>query len=468
MDIADKLEYRRYREASAAWDSKHAFVVNLALPMLLFGSVGAITWAIRGTGGWGGIDGTIVPGMAWGLLWYYLCYRKGIDSRAVVFWLGLGIAIGGELGYGQYVSWIMGRFTVGKEIEVMGETTTYLELARWQGYMWFVIAGASWAAPGGIFLGWALKGKTCAKRWCIRILLPLAFAGIGWLLVRRFPSLFFPHYSPEFYTQEECPDSARTIYTNTQNFMVLMWWIGALLVAKLQKDRPTMVIASLLSVGFGIAFALSATWCLGYEHEVTRGYIDWWKMWELQAGFFLGCLYVLALYWATREVDKVHNPDGTPIVSPETAIKPGIRQEKYRGISLILTVASLLYILFRGGSCLIGGLLGFYDPSKIDQYSWPVARTAIFAPIAILIVGVAFTKMRRHVRLAQTQDSQTFQVPNLHERMTSLIVVITVVGVATIWPSKIGVLYAALLWVAVFAMNRLGYHYDRIRSVTED
>jgi hypothetical protein len=171
---------------------------------------------------------------------------------------------------------------------------------------------------------------------------------------------------------------------------------------------------------------------------------------------------VVALHWATREVDKVHNPDGTPVAAPETAIKPGIRQEKYRGICLILTAASLLYILFRGGSCLIGGLLGFYDPSKIDQYSWPTARISIFAPIAVLIVGVAFTKMRRHVRLAQAQDSQTFEVANLHEKTTSLMVAITVVGVATIWPSKIGVLYAALLWVAVFAMNRLGYHYDRV------
>ena len=123
MDIADRPKYRKYREANGTWDSTNAFIVNLALPMLLFGSVGAITWAIRGTGGWGGIDGTVVPGMTWALLWYYLCYRKGIDSRSIVFWLGLGIAIGGELGYGQYVSWIMGRFTVGKEIEVMGKTT---------------------------------------------------------------------------------------------------------------------------------------------------------------------------------------------------------------------------------------------------------------------------------------------------------------------------------------------------------
>jgi len=79
-----------------------------------------------------------------------------------------------------------------------------------------------------------------------------------------------------------------------------------------------------------------------------------------------------------------------------------------------------------------------------------------------VIVGVAFTKMRRHMRLAQAQVERAYQIANLHEKMTSLIVAITVVGIATIWPSKIGVLYAALLWVAMFGMNRLGYHYDRV------
>jgi len=87
---------------------------ELVLTVLLFGSIGAITWAIRGTAGWGGVDGTVIPGLMWGILWYYVAFRKGIDARGVVLWLGLGLALGGELGYGQYTSWIRGIFYVGE------------------------------------------------------------------------------------------------------------------------------------------------------------------------------------------------------------------------------------------------------------------------------------------------------------------------------------------------------------------
>ena len=106
MTIADPEKYQRHREARTG-------VGEWSLAMLLFASIGAITWAIRGSAGWGGIEGTILPGMTWGLLWCYLCHRKGIDARGIPLWLGLGIALGGELGYGQYVSWIRSRFEVG-------------------------------------------------------------------------------------------------------------------------------------------------------------------------------------------------------------------------------------------------------------------------------------------------------------------------------------------------------------------
>jgi hypothetical protein len=133
--------------------------------MLLFGSIGAITWAIRGSDGWGGIDGVIVPGLTWALMWYYVCYRKGIDARGIVLWLGMGIALGGELGYGQYVSWIRGMFNVGERV---------IPVAPWVGYVWFVICGIGMGAPGDILLGWVLHGKTSSGVWLIRAFLILA------------------------------------------------------------------------------------------------------------------------------------------------------------------------------------------------------------------------------------------------------------------------------------------------------
>ena len=76
MTIADYEKYQRHRDARTGGG-------EWSLAMLLFAGIGAITWAIRGSAGWGGIEGTILPGMTWGLLWCYLCHRKGIDARGI-------------------------------------------------------------------------------------------------------------------------------------------------------------------------------------------------------------------------------------------------------------------------------------------------------------------------------------------------------------------------------------------------
>ena len=73
LTISDSDKYQRYVETQ----SKNKVATReLLLSILLFGSMGAITWAIRGTSGWGGVDGTIVPGLTCGLLWTYLCFKS--------------------------------------------------------------------------------------------------------------------------------------------------------------------------------------------------------------------------------------------------------------------------------------------------------------------------------------------------------------------------------------------------------
>lgn len=446
ITVADKATYHRHREMGRA-------VHDVWLPMLLFGSMGAITWAIRGTSGWGGVEGTIVPGMTWGLLWYYLCYRKGIDARGIPLWLGLGIALGGELGYGQYVSWIQGKFMVGDAI---------IPVAPWIGYAWFMICGIGWGAPGGILLGWALGTKTSRRRWLVRLLIPLGVGFAGWLLVRACPSLFFPNYNLGLYAGELDRHLTRTVETNTKNFVVVAWSVGALLVAACQRDRATLTIGAIIGGGFGIGFPLAALWCLGYSY--APGYIDWWKMWELNAGFNLGLLYVVALYWATRRVDNAHHPNGDPIAGDTEAVPFPNLLERRRSISLVLASCLLLFIMFFGASYNVGTLLGLYRDSDVDQYAWPLARVALFAPAAVLILGVTAYKIGRIVWLSRTRTWRGFEVPRLPERMADLMTVIGVVGAATIWPSKIGVLYALFLCIALFALHRLNRHFDDVDS----
>ncbi|MDQ1257140.1 MAG: hypothetical protein QG656_1742 [Candidatus Hydrogenedentes bacterium] len=435
MRVADEARYRRQRAARTAasvwW-----------LPMLLFGCMGAIAWAIRGTSGWGGIDGTVVPGMTWGLLWYYLCRRQGIDARGVPLWLGLGIAIGGEWGYGQYVSWIRGEFQAGEAI---------VPVAPWIGYAWFAICGIAWGATGGIALGWTLSGNGTKRRWLARAIVPVGIGYLAWLLVQACPSWFFPNYALGLYAGGLDRHLIRTVETNTQNFVVAAWWAGAMLVAAFQRDRATLTMGALIGGGFGIGFPLAAVWCLGYTY--APNYIDWWKMWELNAGFYLGLLYTAALYWTMRQADKAHDIEE----NRAGADPPSSPRERWQNVSLVLAAFLLLFILFFGASSNVGLLLGLYKEGDVDQYEWPAARIALFAPAAVSILGVAVFKIGRILRSPQLRGIEPSGLP---ERMADLMAVIAFVGAATIWPSKIGVLYALFFGLALFAYHRLNRHFD--------
>ncbi len=511
MTVANKELYQRYRAEKASRTSGKAAWQDLLLAMLLFGGMGAITWAIRGTGGWNGVDGTIVPGLTWGILWYYLCYRRGIDARNVILWLGLGLAVGGELGYGQYVSWIRGMFEMPEG---------RIGIAPWQGYIWLAICGIGWAAPGGIALGWTLSQKHTLRDWQLRlalfiVLILLALGPFVTLFSKLFlqvcPSLFFPHYGTGIYEGVVHKYQARTLYTNTQNIAFLLWWVAALLVAAWRKDRATLTVGAIIGGAFGLGFMLSTIWCLGYSY--APAYIDWWKMWELAAGFSLGLPYAVALWWAIRQVDKTHDPNGVPL--PATALdavssaQAEQRQsrvslpfvclillftfldgfiltalllaafyagslhfvartgadnnaaEKRGRISLYFSIFLLLFILFRGATYKVGGLLGLYDTTITGQYNWPMARTILFTPILILLIVPTLIQMWKVARAPQGKLPNPPTPDLIGVRMADLMTGIAAIGAATIWPAKIGVLYAVCLCVSIFALNRLNRSFDK-------
>jgi len=505
MRILDLEKYQQY--LSLREEGAPARTSTFWLILLVFGSMGAITWAIRGTSGWGGVDGTVVPGMMWALLWYYYCTRAGIDSRGVIFWLGFGIALGGELGYGQYTAWILGKFYVGDKI---------IPIDPWVGYLWFMICGIGWAAPGGILLGWALGKRMSTAQWIYRsvllaVLLLFLFAWpfVDWLaarMVELWPGLIFPNASLGIYSGELGKHLERAVYTNTQNFAVLVWWMGALIIAAFQKDKTTLVTGLLLGLGFGLGFMQSGTWCLGYD--LAPGYIDWWKIWELNAGFNLGILYALTLFWAIKQVDKQNGKSESASRDSFLAVShseryetiflaiagavfiyfmgfeyffwPGLvlslifllslvitiipikgspqdelTQEKRSNLLLLFTVFILVFLMIHGGSERAGFILGLYPMEAVDQYAWPFERILLATPFMLILAVIVLSRIWEILFNDKDKGKKELNISRLSIWMVDLMAGLGFIGALSIWPAKIGVLYALFLLLALSAFTRI-------------
>jgi hypothetical protein len=449
MTVSDVDIYLRHR---AHRDGRRLRNVGEFLGLiLLFGSVGAITWAIRGTDGWGGIDGTIIPGMTWGLLWYCVCLWKGIDARGVPLWLGLGIALGGELGYGQYVSWIQGNFFAAEQT---------IPIEPWNGYLWFVIAGIGWGAPGGLVLGWALSRRKSFWVWIFRLLIPFLCGMAAWLAVQARPEWFFPHYELGIYSGIVHAHQERTIDTNTQNFVVLCAWVGAMLTAAFQRDKATFVTGLVIGGGFGIGFALAAVWCLGFTY--APDYIDWWKVWELNAGFFLGALYAVVLHLALRRFDKSHDIGASE--DEMTFESPGRFGHILRGLSLLTSLLILLWIAWHGATYRLGVLLEWYRPEDLGQYDWVPARYYLYFPVLAIILLFGLVQLLAILFRRRPWGLDTGRVTR---HMLELVALLGFIGAVTIWPSKVGVLYALLLAIAISSFVRVGHRYHAMACPDE-
>ncbi len=502
LTIADPERYARHR---AARTQSTSATRELLLPIALFGCIGAIAWAIRGTNGWNGIDGTIVPGTMWGILWWYCCARKGIRANSAPLWLGLGIAVGGELGYGIYVSWIRGMFQ-------HGATNEIIHIAPWKGWLWFFICGIGWGAPGGICLGWALSTKRSLRIWIPRILIPFAAYHATPYIIHAFPQLFLPNYDLVNYANEADDNLGRIIWTQTMNAKALFAWIAAMGVAFAQRDKTSYTINAIIGGGFGPGFMIAALWCLGYASDTHATFIDWWKIWELNAGLFLGALYALALCWSIRELDTRYDAQGNPLseedvthsaalwnvhtaweaigvviltmtifyensfrtsvamsalfVSGTTALimqtlnglTPQQRDLSRARLAQTFCVFLFIFVTWHGFTSTLGVALGTHTAEIVDQYAWPIQRQWLFAPIGLLIVAGTLLHMTRISRGRHEQD----QSQSLPARITSLLIALGLVGVISIWNLKLAILYALFLCATLIAFLQLNRRFDRI------
>ncbi|MCB9206336.1 MAG: hypothetical protein H6611_03300 [Ignavibacteriales bacterium] len=470
---------------------------------MLFGSAGAITWAIRGTSGWGGVDGTIIPGLTFGIIWFYLSHRKNIDARSIILWLGLGIALGGELGYGQYVGWIRNIFSYGNE---------KLFVDSIHGYVWFVICGIGWAAPGAIILGWVIDSNVSINNWIVRailliLILIILFSPetIDWLseiFVEKDFAFLFPNFDSGIYSNID-KNLERTLYTNTQNFAVLIWFIISLFMSLIHRERTTFQIGVILGLGFGLGFMQSALWTIGYG--LNPNFIDWWKIWELNSGFNIGILYAIIFFIFHNKINQSRNNKKISektitvfqAISGFTLLyfvgfeyfqlintiiaflflivllslllneKDEIKiKEKRINIVFHFSIFYLLFILFHGVTERLGVVFELFYEDAVDQYSWPLERIVLFIPFLISILFYLYIKTKKIFSGYYFFEIDSETIIEWNRKLIILTSLITLIGIISIWPAKISIFYGFFQLISIICLIQID-KIDRLKTKTK-
>ncbi len=317
---------------------------ELVIPVIIFSTIGGFYWAIRGSAGYGGSSGGAFAGIGWALAWFWLSYEpsekksRPYSSGWVVLALIIGIAIGGMHGYGQFMSWINGRFYI-------EYPDKYISINPMIGYLWLFQCGLVWGGIAGIFLGWCgSKEPTENKDWIFRVIFGAVGGLVGFLIAFLRPDFINPLYGTIDYSN--CPECQRTLPTSQDSVIFFGIFLGLLFYEVVKKDWRNVMLALTMALGFGLAFSIFGFWHL--LPNISDLPIDWWKNWEMSIGLVGGatigvCYYLYNRPFNESELEFVRK-------QPYTLHR---NAEKLVGVYLTLTIAI--------GWSIINGIGGFVE-----------------------------------------------------------------------------------------------------------
>src|SRR5215475_140841 len=91
------------------------FARDFVWPTLLFVALGGMTWAVRGSSGFGAVNGCVFAGVTWGSAWWFISREhaarqpRRYASGWIILALTVGIGLSGNRGWMQWPSFFEGR-----------------------------------------------------------------------------------------------------------------------------------------------------------------------------------------------------------------------------------------------------------------------------------------------------------------------------------------------------------------------
>jgi len=280
---------------------------DLLLPALLFAALGAMTWAVRGCSGFGGMNGCVFAGVTWGTAWWFLArdpssrQRRRYTSGWIILALTLGIGISGARGWMQWPSFFEGH------LQTNTAAGRFVPISRIYGFVWLFIAGVPWAGVGACMLAWCGAHRPARWRgWALRIACGVGAALLARTLFDSLPEVFLPLYKsmkPQYADLAANPNLRRLINDSRAAILHLGLYLGFLSAEVVRRDWKNVKL--ILTVGLlnGLGWSLCQNW--KWAPAIwPQASVNWWRCWESSGGISIGVAYGIAYWLVNRKVPE--------------------------------------------------------------------------------------------------------------------------------------------------------------------
>jgi hypothetical protein len=307
---------------------------DLVLPTLLFASLGAMTWAIRGCSGFGAMNGCVFAGVTWGAAWWFIARESsGQQSRRyasgwVILALTIGIGISGNRGWMQWPSFFEGH------VQTNTAKGEFVPISRTYGFIWLFIAGVPWAGIGACLLAWCGPERPLRVRdWGLRFVCGLGAAFVARFLIQHFPEVFLPLYSSmkaQYADVLSNPNLGRLTNDCRAAIIHLGLYLGFLGYELGRRDWKNVVLILVVGLANGLGWALCQNWKWAAAIWPNVNF-NWWRCWESCGGISIGIAYGIAYYLVNRSSSR-------RISAPQqqTGATPVLRDELFGAYSGLL------------------------------------------------------------------------------------------------------------------------------------
>jgi hypothetical protein len=354
---------------------------DLLLPTLLFASLGAMTWAVRGCSGFGGQMGCIFAGVTWGTAWWFIAREPGSQqarryaSGWIILALTVGIGMAGARGWMQWPSFFNGRLMTD------APAGKFVPIPRIYGFVWLFIAGVPWAGLGACMLAWCGSRRPFpAWLWAVRLLCGFGAMYLALFLFRHLPELFLPLYSTleaQYHDFQSNPNLRRLVNDNRAAIAHLGLYLGFLLFEVGRRDWKNVKL--ILTVGLlnGLGWALCQNWQWA-ARVWPDAHFNFWRCWESSGGISIGIAYGVAYYLVNNRMSE------SDLAGQGTRSDPNLER-----------LGAYLGLLLGLGLSIKNGLKGWCNIYIGNENYWNGVLWKIILPLMLLILLAILVRIRR-------------------------------------------------------------------------